>query len=217
MSISMNERGSVNPLLIASILLGVVAAGFAGAFIWAYGNYMDQRDNVNDKVAVAIESAKKEQSEADDKKLVEALKEPYSQLVGPDDLGRVTLSYPKTWSLYLAKDGSDSTYEAYLHPGGVPAIATTQAYATRVTVSKTSYEDSIGSYASAVKKGDLKSTPITIGNFTGIKLVGTFSAARSGTAVVFKVRDKTLTVATDSATYQKDYDNVIVKSLDFNP
>lgn len=217
MSISTSERGSVNPLLIASIILGIVAAGLAGGFIWAYGNYVDQRDNVNSKVAVAIESAKKEQSAADDKKLVEAMKQPYSQLAGPDDLGHVTLSYPKTWSVYIAKDGSGGSYEAYLHPGSVPAISTSQAYAARVVISTQTYEDSIASYASLVKKGDLKSSPLTLGNFTGIKLEGKFSSTRTGTAVVFKVRDKTLTVATDSSTYQDDFNNVIVKSLDFNP
>lgn len=217
MSISTFERGSVNPLLIASILLGVIAAGFAGSFIWAYGNYLDQRDNVNDKVAVAIESAKKEQSEADDKKLVEAVKQPYTQLVGPDDLGRVTLSYPKTWSVYIAKDGTGGAYEAYLNPGSVPAVTSTQAYATRVVVSETSYESSIASYSSAVKKGDLRSTPITIGNFNGIKLEGKFSTTRSGQAVVFKVRDNTLTIATDSPEYATDFNEVVVKSLNFNP
>lgn len=218
MSISTyDERGSVNPLLIASIILGVVAAGFAGGFIWAYSNYVDQRDNVNDKVAVAMEAAKKEQSELDDKKLVEALKQPYTQLVGPDDFGRVTLNYPKTWSLYIANNGSGNSYEAYLHPGGVPAISSSQAYATRVVVNSTAYENAVNSYASAVKKGDLKSSPITVGNFTGMRLDGKFSASRTGSAVIFKVRDKTLTLATDSTAYQQDFNDVIVKSLNFNP
>lgn len=218
MSTSMlDERGSVNPHLISSIILGVVAAGFAAGFIWAYSNYTDQRDNVNDKVAVAMEAAKKEQSEADDKKLIEALKQPYTQLVGPDDFGRVTFNYPKTWSLYVAKNGSDNSYEAYLNPGGVPAVSTNQAYATRIVINSTAYENAIGAYTSAVKKGDLKSSPITVGNFTGVRLDGKFSASRTGSAVIFKVRDKTLTIATDSPAYSQDFNDVIIKSLNFNP
>lgn len=213
----LDERGSVNPLLISSIILGVVAAGFAGGFIWAYSGYVDQRDNVNDKVAVAMEAAKKEQSEIDDKKLVEALKQPYTQLVGPDDFGRVTLNYPKTWSLYTAQNGSGDSYEVYLHPGGVQAVSSSQAYATRVIIDSTAYETAVGSYSAAVKRGDLKSSPITVGNFTGVRLDGKFSASRTGSAVIFKVRDKTLTLATDSTAYQQDFNDVVIKSLNFNP
>lgn len=217
MNISTFERGSVNPLLIASTILALLAAALAGGFIWAYSGYVDQRDNVNDKVAIAIEAAKKEQSQADEKQLLEAVKQPYTQLVGPDDFGRVTLSYPKTWSKYIAKDGAGGAYEVYLHPGGVNAISNTQAYAARVLVEDKSYETAVTSYSSLVKKGDLKSTPVTIGNFTGIRLDGKFSESRTGSAIVFKVRDKTLTIATDSSSYQKDFDEVIIKSLNFNP
>lgn len=207
----------MNPLLIASLLLGLLAAGFAGGFIWAYSNYVDQRDNVNDKVAAAMETAKKEQSEVDDKKLVEALKQPYTQLIGPDDFGRVTLNYPKTWSLYIAQNGSGNSYEAYLHPGGVQAVSASQAYAARVVINSTAYETAVSSYSAAVKKGDLKSAPITVGNFTGVRLDGKFSATRTGSAVIFKVRDKTLTIATDSTAYSQDFNDVIIKSLNFNP
>lgn len=210
------ETGSVNPLLIASILLGIVAAGFAGAFIWAYGNYVDQRDNTSQKVDTAVTEAKKTQTAEDEKTYLEKEKQPYSQLISPDDLGRVTISYPKTWSVYIAK--SDSTgYEAYLNPGFVPAVTSTQAYAARVTITNTSYDGVVNTYTSVVKKGDLKSVPITVNNFNGIRLDGKFSTTRSGSAVIFKVRDKTLTIATDIDSYKDDFNNVIVKSLDFNP
>ena len=217
MNISTNERGSVNPLLISSIILGVIAASFTGAFIWAYTSYVDQRNNVDSKISVAVDAAKKAQVTEDEVKLVEALKEPYQQLVGPDDLGRVTLSYPKTWSVYIAKAGGTGSYEAYLHPGSVPTVSVSQAYAARVVINEQAYETVIGSYAALVKKGDLKSSPITVGNFSGIRLDGKFTASRTGSAVIFKIRDKTLIVATDIAEYQADFNNIIVKSLNLNP
>lgn len=208
--------GSVNPLLIASILLGLLAVGFAGAFFWSYTNYVDQRDNTTEKINAAVTEAKKAQTAEDEKNYLETAKQPYSQLVSPDDLGRVTVSYPKTWSVYVAKSNS-TTYEAYLNPVSVPAVTSTQAFAARVTISDDNYEDVVGTYTSLVKKGDLTSAPITVNNFSGVKLEGKFSATRSGSAVIFKVRDKTLVIATDVDTYKNDFNNIIVKSIDFNP
>ncbi len=217
MSTSVNERGSVNPLLISSIILGVIAAAFAGAFIWAYGNYVDQRDNTDQKISAAVTAAEKTAADQHAKDLTEKLKEPYAQLVSPEDLGRVTFSYPKTWSVYVAKDGSAGSYEAYLHPGSVPAISNTLAYAVRVTITEQEYETVLKTYSSFISRGDLKSSPITIGNFTGVRLDGKFSNTRTGSAVIFKVRDKTLTLATDSPSFKADFDNVVIKSLNFNP
>jgi len=210
------ETGSVNPLLIASILLGVVAAGFAGAFIWSYGNYVDQRDNTTQKINVAVTEAQKVQTATDETTYLEKAKQPYSQLVSPDDLGRVSISYPKTWSVYIAKSGS-SGYEAYLNPGSVPAVSTTQPYAARVVITTGSYESIVNSYTTQVKKGDLLSTPVTVNNFNGIKLAGKFSETRSGSAVIFKVRDKTLVISSDIDSFKDDFNNIVVKSLDFNP
>lgn len=210
------ETGSVNPLLIASILLGIAAAGFAGAFIWAYGNYVDQRDNTTQKVNAAVTEAKQAQTAEDEKAYLEKEKQPYSQLVGPDDLGRVSISYPKTWSVYVA-ESSSSGYKAYLNPGYVPAVSSSQAFATRVEITDKSYDDVVGSYASLVKKGDLTSAPITVNNFNGIKLDGKFSTTRTGSDVIFKVRDKTLILSTDVNSLKGDFNDVVVKSLDFNP
>lgn len=217
-SMSSREAGAVHPLLVSSIILGLLTVVFAGFSIWAYTNYVDHRDNVATKVEAAVTKAKDEQSKLDEKAFLEREKQPYVQFAGPDDLGHVTFSYPKTWSLYIAKNGSRGDgYEAYLNPQSVPAISNDQAYAARVIVSNDTYEDSLEDFEPAVKKGDLKSAPITINGFNGIHLNGAFSKSRSGSAVVFKVRDKTLIISTDSEGFKADFDNVIVKSLDFNP
>jgi hypothetical protein len=128
----------------------------------------------------------------------------------------VTISYPKTWSVYVAKSSS-TDYEAYLNPVSVPAVTSTQPFAARLVITDQSYSQVVTSYSSLVKKGDLVSSPLTVNNFSGIKLDGKFSTTRSGSAVIFKVRDKTLIIATDIDSFKDDFDNVIVKSLDFNP
>lgn len=212
-----SQSGSVNPLLISSILLGLFAAGLAGFGIWSFSNYMDQKNNTDAKISAAVESAKKAQASELEKQFVEREKQPYDVFMGPDDLGSVSFNYPKTWSVYVAKNGSAGDYEAYLNPGNVPTVSSSQPYATRVVIDNRAYDDTLRTYESLVKKGTLKSSPITVNGFSGVRLDGAFSASRQGSSVVFKVRDKTLIVSSDAAAFKPDFDSVIVTSLDFNP
>lgn len=212
------QAGLVNPLLITSILLSLLSAGLGGVAIWAYGNYADQKNNVDSKISAAVVDVKKLQSDADEKAFAEREKKPTRAFVGPDDFGRVSFQYPKTWSVYVAKDGSGgSAYEAYLHPGVVPPVSSTTPYAARVVVESRQYEAILKTYESLVKKGTLKSSPVTIGSFSGVRLDGEFTKDRKGSAVIFKIRDKTLTLASDAEAFRSDFDNIILKSLTFNP
>lgn len=212
-----HQSGSVNPLLIASILLAVFAAGLAGFGIWAYTNYLDQKNNTDAKIETAVTEAKRAQAASLEKDFMEREKQPFTKFNGPDDLGHVSFDYPKTWSVYIAKNGSTSDYEAYLNPGSVPTVSNQQPYATRVVISDRTYDSTLKTYEGLVKKGDLKSSPVTINGFTGVRLDGKFSTQREGSSVIFKVRDKTLMLSTDANTFKSDFDNAVLKSLDFNP
>ncbi|NCU40312.1 hypothetical protein EOL73_00950 [Candidatus Saccharibacteria bacterium] len=212
------EQGIANPLMVMCILLSILSLVLGGAFIWAYSNYVDHRDNVQEKVEAAVTKAVNDQIEADKKDFLEKEKQPYSKLIGPEDLGSVSFSYPKTWSVYIAEDGlRGENYEAYLHPGSVPAVSASTPFATRLVISGDVYESFLRRYDGLVKKGDLRSNPITINNLTGVKLDGKFSNYRSGTMIVLKVRDKTVVVASDSTEFTKDFEEVVAKSIDFNP
>jgi hypothetical protein len=211
------ESGSVNPLLIASILLAVLTAGLAGFGIWAFSNYQDQKNNTDSKIETAVTKAKVTQAAELEKQFLEREKQPYTKFNGPDDLGHVSFDYPKTWSVYVDKNGAAGGYEAYLNPGTVPTVAGDQPYAARVVIDDRTYQETLKSYESLVKKGNLKSSPITVNNFTGVRLDGAFSKQREGSSVIFKVRDKSLIISSDATAFRNDFDNVIVKSLDFNP
>ncbi len=212
-----SQTGSVNPLLISSIVLGIFAAGLAGFGIWSFSNYMDQKNNTDAKITAAVEASKKSQANELEKQFIEREKQPYDVFKGPDDLGSVSFNFPKTWSVYVAKDGTSGGYEAYLNPGNVPTVSTTQPFATRVVIDSKTYEETLKSFENLVKKGTLKSSPITVNGFTGVRLDGAFSASRQGSSVVFKVRDKTLIISSDTVAFKADFDSVIVTSLDFNP
>lgn len=212
-----SEAGAANPLLISNILFAVLTVVFGSIMVWALINYNDQKANVDNKIERAVTDAKKVQSDEDEKKFLEREKAPYVQYVGPEDLGRVTFNYPKTWSAYIGKAPSSGELEVYLHPGIVPFLATGQQFAVELKVLKATYEQTLKNYESLVKKGDLKTTPVVVNGFNGVRLDGKFSKEIEGSMLLFKVRDKTLSIATDAATFRSDFDNIILKSLDFNP
>lgn len=210
-----HEAGQVNPLLISNILTGLVVVALTGGCIWLFMGYNHYKSDADTMVATAITKAKSEQQKTDEAQFLEREKVPTRTFQGPADLGSVSFQYPKTWSVYTAK--TSASLEAYLHPNVVPPVALTQAFAVRVLVEDKSYDSVIKSYDAQVKKTDLRSNPVTVQGFTGIRLDGKFSPSRDGSAVIFKVRDKTLTLATDASAYKNDFDQTILASLKFIP
>lgn len=217
MNASSTERGAVNPLLISTIIFALMTSALAGFSVWSFIKYQDYKNNSDQKSAAAVKIATDKQSAELEKQFIEREKQPYLKFNGPEVLGRVTFDYPKTWSVYVAKDGGSGGYAAYLNPGSVPPVSNDTPFATRVMIENRSYEAVLQSYDSLVKKGSLKSSPISVNNFTGVRLDGEFSKQLTGSVVIFKIRDKTLTLASDANTFKNDFDNIIVKSLDFNP
>jgi cytoskeletal protein RodZ len=210
------ERGAANRLVLSTVLLSIVAALAIGLAVWGIMNYMDQKNNVDSKVADAVATAKKDQADSDEIKFTARDKEPNRQFVGPDDYGRLTFNYPKTWSVYVDKDASTGgTYEAYLNPVSVPPVSSTQQYALRVTIEQKDYATALTSYDAAVKKGDLKSSSVTADGSNGTRLDGKFSTDIRGSAVILKIRDKTLTLRTDADTFQPDF-NALIATIKFN-
>jgi hypothetical protein len=170
-------------------------------------------------VAEKVASAKKEQSDKDEAKYAEREKQPNRDFVGPDDYGRLTFKYPKTWSVYVASDASSGgNYEAYLNPITVPTVNPKQIFALRVTIYDKDYEQLIKQYDPLVKKGDLKQTPLeTVGktDATGVRYDGAISKDMRGSLIVFKLRDKTVVVQTDAETFKPDFD-ALIQTIDFN-
>ncbi|MFY9228485.1 MAG: hypothetical protein WAO28_04155 [Candidatus Microsaccharimonas sp.] len=209
-------RRSVNVVFILMIVFIATTVIALGIMIWALVNYFDQKDNVDTKVADAVSIAKKEQADADEAKFLERDKQPNRQFVGPEDYGRVSFDYPKTWSVYVAKDASNGgNYEAYLNPVSVPTVVPTQQYALRVTIEEKDYDQVVSSYTSLVSKGDLTTSSIKADEQNGTRLDGSFSKNIRGSAVIFKIRDKTVTIRTDADTFKADFD-ALITTITFN-
>jgi len=192
-----------------------LAAG--GVAVWAYMNYLDQKNNVDSKISSAVAIAVKESEDKAAAEFLEKEKQPNRQFVGPDDYGRVSFDYPKTWSVYEAKDAvSGGTYEAYFNPGVVPAVASDQQYALHVTIEEKDYDKELTSYDSLVKRGDLKSSSFKVDDaVNGTRLDGSFTKDIRGFALVFKIRDKTVTIRSDAEVFKGDFD-ALIQTITFN-
>lgn len=211
-----SSAGFVPVSLILNFVLAVILVGVSGFAIWAFMEYQDHKNNVDGKVATAVKDAKAEQQKEDQAAFLEQEKLPTRELTGPAELGAVSVSYPKTWSVYLGNNGENNQFEAYLHPGAVPSTQSRTSYALRVSVVNASYESTTQSYNQKVKEGELKASAVKVNETDGLRLDGKFTETTQGSMVLFKVRDKTLKVYTENNTFVADFDKIILPSLKFN-
>ncbi len=210
------QKGIINVWVATTIGLIVLSVAVAIFAVWALINYTDQKTNVDSKINDAVVTAKKDQVDVDEAKFTEREKEPMRQFTGPSDYGGVTFNYPKTWSAFVNKDAaSGGTYEAYLNPVVVPPISSTQQFAIRVLIEEKDYDKAVTGYDAQVKKGDLKSSAFSVDGSNGTRLDGSFSKDIRGAAVLFKIRDKTLTIRTDANTFMADF-NALIATIKFN-
>ncbi|HET6747498.1 MAG TPA: hypothetical protein VFH06_05320 [Candidatus Saccharimonadales bacterium] len=211
-----NEQGGISGSMLAIIGLSVLVLVAGGLAIWAYVNYNEQKTNVDGKVKLAVAQGKKEQQDDDEVKFAEREKEPNRTFVGPDDYGRLTFNYPKTWSVYVASDvARGGSYQAYLNPVVVPPVSPTQQFSLRVTIEQKDYDQVVKTYENLVKKGDLRTSAVSANGNNGTRLDGNFTKDIRGSAVIYKIRDKTVTVQTDADTFKPDFENII-KTINFN-
>ena len=210
------RKGANVPVILAIVFL-IAALGFGGAFAWAFLNYTDQKDNVDSKITIARAEEKKAAEERADVVYAEKEKQPNRQFAGPEDYGRLSFDYPKTWSMYVARDvtSSGGVYEAYFNPVAVPAVSQTQQYALRVTIESADYDKVIDRYRQLVAKNELTSAPIQADEQSGTRLDGAFTKDIRGSAVIFKIRDKTVTIRTDAEAFKADFD-ALIQTISFN-
>lgn len=208
----LNQRGLINPLVIPLVLSVLALIGVSVVAFMYYGNYVDQRDNVNQKITDAVEVANAKQKKELQAEFVEKEKEPNKVYTSPEIYGSVKLSYPKTWGAFVSESGSG--IEFYAHPNYVPAKGVN--YALRMSVTDRNFAKEVKTYDQSVKKGELTAVSITTSKTTGTRLDGLLKKDQAGTIAIFPLRDKTLRVWTENRDYQGDYENTL-KNLSFVP
>lgn len=204
---------------IVIIILSLVAATFIGLFIWMFIKYQDASTNLDSQIQVAVADAVSEQTKKLENEFTEREKNPYKIFSGPVDYGQLSFEYPKTWSLYIAKDAiNGGNYEAYLNPGQVDPVSDDTINALRVSILTDSYDTVLAKYKKAMEKknSNLTVSSITFNGIDGTKYTGTIPGTElSGYIVIFKIRDKTAILQTDSVLFESDF-NTLLETVTFN-
>lgn len=211
------QRGSISGGVVAIVLLALGLAMLAGLSIWLFMQYSEQKKNVDLKIAAAVAKAEKDTLTKAQDEFDERYKDPFTEFEGPGDYGSLTFRFPKIWSVYEEADGEDGgDYMAYLNPVKVPPLKGEDSrFALRVLIEDSDYDEVIKSYDTEIKKGDLKSRTFSANGQRGTRLDGNFSKDIRGAVVIFKIRDKTLSIFTDADTFKSDFEKVI-KTIEFS-
>lgn len=202
---------------VGLIVISLLAVLFIGLFIWMWVKWNDASTNVKGKVDVAVAEAKNELQTKLESEFEEKEKYPYKVFTGPTDLGELSFEYPKTWSLYVqssANRGGD--YAAYLNPGQVNVVQDDTVMALRVSIKGTLFDQAISDFAEKVRSGDMTlSTTVVNGNNVNV-YTGKLDNEYQGIICVFKLRDKTVMLQTDSTSVFSDDFYRILKTVKFN-
>lgn len=219
-----SQTGSINVLLIPlifAVLLFFVTAGFA---VWAFNSRQDYKNNTDQKVAVAVKASDTQLTASLNKQFAEREKSPYKVYKGPQELGSLAITYPKTWSGYVSADGSagNALLDGYFNPDVVPDVSSqsSKAIALRVSIVQQSYSDVIAQVTNSGNAQGITTKPFKFKNVpgvVGVELSGAIEQGKTGTMVIVPLRNNTLEVWTEGSQFTSDFNNIILPRFTFSP
>lgn len=211
-----SNSGLIKTIIIVGLTLLLVTA--AGLAVYFYNEYKVASTNIDAKIKAAVIESEKEITAKLEDDFAKREKIPYNTFAGPSDLGSINFKYPKTWSVYIAKDAAKGgDFEAYLHPGQVNPITNTDPIAIRLTIKSESFETADSRYKGLIQNGVLASSVIKLNNDKNdaTRYDGELPNKLTGSVVIFKIRDKTVTLQTDAEIYREDFDQILT-TITFN-
>jgi hypothetical protein len=220
--IGRDQRGALNSLLLPFILALLLLIGAVAFGAWAYSGKQDYKNNVDQKIGVAVTAAKQQQNTVDNQAFAEAEKQPLTTYNGPQQYGSLVVKYPKTWSSYVDSTGTgNSLVDGYFDPGTVPAV-TSQAsvFALRIQVVNQPYSQVLQNYNDRQQSGLVISNPYKlpmVPSVIGVELTGQVTDNASGTMVILPLRSNTLEIWTQGTQYLSDFNQNILPNFSFSP
>lgn len=199
--------------LIETALLVIVSI-VAVVFVWLFVQTYIQKDSLsrNFDSMVNAEVAQKvaENTTKLEEEFAEREKFPYKNFLGPADYGSLGFQYPRTWSVYIAKDAANGgDFEAYLNPVEVNPVSNSSINALRVKIRDASFDTVIRSYESQIKNGKLTLKNDTVGGVLANIYTGEISNDIHGAVMVLKLRDKTVLLQTDAEIFMDDFYRIL--------
>ncbi len=217
------QNGALNLLAIPLILVTLALFGIAAFAYSAYNQAQDYKNNVDQKIAVAVTAAEQQVSDQKDKVFAEKEKSPFVEYDGPAEYGSLKILYPRTWSAYVDATAGQSSrpINGYFSPGQVPSISDSgNNFALRVNLAQQTYDSVVKQFTSKVKAGTVTVQPYqspNIPNTVGTRIDGEIAPNKQGAMVVLPYRDKTLQMWTESKDYLTDFNTVILPNFSLVP
>lgn len=207
---------------IAIIALSLLSLTFIGLFIWMYVQYDTARTDVDGQISDAVVKAVGDNTMKLENDFAERQKYPFSTFAGPVDYGSLTFEYPKTWSVYVpmnAVNGGD--FEAYFNPVQVDAVNSENIDSLRLAIKNAGFDEVVAEYQDTLEgeAPEMRLETVTIGkenNINANRYTGKIPGTEfNGIVVIFKIRDKTVILQTDSVLFEADF-NTLLTSIRFN-
>ncbi len=208
-----NLAGEANGLTVLTTALGLLLFASLIALVWTTVYVFNYRSTDKARIKAAEDTVRVATTQKLEAEFAEREKTPYLSFVAPDDLGRVAFTYPRTWNVFINKDSQP--YEAYFNPAVVRPINSNSRYALRLLIEDVDYVKVLERYNSLIKSGKLSQSIVTVNGQQSTKLEGAFSDKITGTAVIIKIRDKTVTLRTDTDEAHKADFNKLVETITF--
>lgn len=208
-------------MLIALVFIALLFVAALSFGIWAFGSREDYKNGSDKKVAAAVQTAEATLTAKKDAEFAEQAKLPNKIYKTTETYGAISITYPKTWSVYAVEASTSSNpIDVYFQPDFVPNIEGKTDFALRLEVLSQSYATVMKKYESTQKSGKVTIAPYNAPKVAGVlgsKLDGEFATDKKGTMIILPLRDKTIQLWTESTSFSTDFTNTILANLTFQP
>lgn len=218
----LGARGEIDTLLIPLIISVLLLFGALGFGYWAFSGRQDYKNNVDQKIAVAVQQANQQLTTQLNAQFAQQEKSPYSTYDGPEAFGSLKVTYPRTWSSYVAEEDQGGTpINGYFYPGTVPDVTNqNNSFALRVQVMEQSYSQTLAQYQGQQQSGQVTVKPYAlpkVPSVVGTYLTGQIQSQKQGEMVLLPLRSQTLAIWTEATGFEGDFNNTILPNLTFSP
>lgn len=202
------KRSILETLIL--IIVTIVAIVFIYLYINMYGQYDAAKTDVEGQINAAVAQNTAQVTIKLEEEFAEREKYPLDEFQGPADYGSVHFEFPRTWSVYVARDAANGgDFESYFNPAQVNPVGNSTINALRFVIRDTSFDNAIRSYEDLVKKQKVEFTTRNIGGILANLYVGELAKEIQGAVAVFKLRDKTVIMETDAAIFLSDFYKIL--------
>ena len=202
---------------IGLIVVSLLAILFIGLFIWMTLKWSEASTNVQGKIDVAVAEAKNQLQAKLENEFAEKEQYPFLTFSGPADFGSLTFEYPKNWSVYIPDDASrGGEFNAYLNPGQVNVVSDTTIMALRVSIRTEQIDSVLEDYNRKVQDGEMTVASKVVNKVNVNVFTGKLDNDYQGIVCIFKIRDKTAILRTDSSNVFRENFEKILSTIRFN-